>query len=93
MFSVLSIKSQGNFFSPIESYEIDTEDQHYEEVEDNSSELDDGIDLDTTIVDEYEDFEDEMESDFPEPDDSEITDLLNYVDKEEADHYDSFDDG
>ena len=92
MFSVLSIKSQGNFFSPNDSYDSNSEDEHYEEVEDNSSELDDGIDLDTTIIDEYEDFEDEMESDIPEPDDSEIKDLLNFVDQEEAEHYDSLDD-
>lgn len=92
MFSVLSIRSQEFFLSSNETYESNTEDADYDEIEDSNSELEDGIDLDTSIIDEYEDFEDEMESDIPEPQDSETIDLLNFVDEVEAEHYDSLDD-
>lgn len=91
MFPAFSINQTTMVFSSNEYTSTDSEDDHYEE-DDECSILDDGIILDQSIVDEYEDFEDEMESDIPEPEDSEIIDHLNFIDEVEAEHYDSLDD-
>ncbi|MGL1891929.1 MAG: hypothetical protein OCD02_09900 [Spirochaetaceae bacterium] len=92
MFAGFSISQKEIFFSSIIVLDSNTEDDHYEEVDDTFNLLDDGIGLDETIVDEYEDFDDDLESDIPESDDSGNVDNYKYVDQSEADDYDSIDD-
>lgn len=91
MFSGLSIIQKQMVFTSSEFVYSDSEDDHYEEVEECAV-LDDGIVLDQSIDDEYEDFEDEMENDIPEPSDSDNIEHSSIIDEEEAEHYDSFED-
>lgn len=92
MFPGFSINTKEMIFSADESTDSNTEDAHYEEHEDNYAMLDDGICIDQNIEDEYEDFDDEMEADFPEPDSSESILKSAFVDEIEAEHYDSLED-
>ncbi len=91
MFPGLSITQKQMAFSSNEFIHSDSEDDHYEEVEDCAA-LEDGIILNQDIDDEYEDFEDEMENDIPEPADSDNIEHSSIIDEEEAEHYDSFED-
>ena len=92
MFQGLSNNQKEMVFSAKDFFYDDSEDSHYEEVDDNYNMLEDGIFLDESIVDEYDDFEDEMESDIPEPLDSDNIYNSNIIDEEEAEHYDSLED-
>jgi len=94
MFQGLS-NSQRQFFSSSNeniNYESDSEDDHYEEVDDVYTIFDDGITFDENIDDEYEEFDEEMESDIPEPLDSDSLININFIDEEEVEHYDSLED-
>lgn len=90
MFSSVTTNKQEFYFSSNDK-NSNSEDEHYEECDDNDIDFEDGIGLDESIVDEYEDFEDELESDLPESADTENIDNSNLVDEVEAQHYDSFD--
>ena len=90
MFPGFAIYQKKIAFSSNELKNSESEDDHYEEIEDHL--LDDGINLDESIIDEYEDFDEEMEDDIPEIEDPENALNLNFVDPEEAEHYDSLED-
>lgn len=92
MFPFFSINQKEMSFSSSDALPQFSEDDHYDEAEDNHSMLDDGISLDESIVDEYDEFDEEMENDIPEPNDSEIDHKPSFLDEVEAEHYDSLED-
>lgn len=91
MFSGISINYKRVDFSTSDALNSDSEDDHYDEADDLYSILEDGIGIDKSIIDEYDDFDDEMESDIHEPIDLDYIDS-SYIDEEEAAYYDSFED-
>ncbi len=92
MFSGFNTSQKQIYFNSDDSSDLNTEDAHYEEHEDNFGLLEDGIVIDDSIVDEYEEFDEEMEADIPEPQDSENIAKNDFIDEVEAEHYDSLDD-
>lgn len=92
MFPCFSISQKEVIFSSNDLSSDYSEDDHYDEYEDHHTVLEDGIVLDETIVDEYDEFEEEMENDIPEPHDSEIDHNPKFLDEVEAEHYDSLED-
>lgn len=92
MFSGFNTGQKEIFFNSDDSSDLTTEDAHYEEHEESFSLLEDGIGLDETMIDEYEEFDDEMEADIPEPQVSEDVIKNDFIDEIEAEHYDSLED-
>lgn len=65
-----------------------SEDDHYDEHEESYGPLDDGIDFDESIIDEYEEhFDDELENDTLQFED--LENITSTVDDLEIEHYDS----
>jgi len=92
MFPGFSINQRELYCSSEYVLSKNSEDDHYEEEDEESfSLLEDGIALDESIIDEYEDCEEEMEEDTPELVDPESI-KSQLIDDIEAEHYDSFDD-